>query len=75
MIGSQYLSQNQGIYFSHNTHDRQSLEKKRYAALSKWAEALESVHVAVVAKTASSGRGDTGLMGPEGFGLREDRWN
>jgi COP9 signalosome complex subunit 2 len=33
------------------------------------------VHVAVVAKTATSGgRGDTALMGPEGFGLREDRW-
>lgn len=54
---------------------KQSLEKKRYAALSKWTEALESVHAAVVAKTASSGRGDTAVMGPEGFGLREDRWN
>jgi COP9 signalosome complex subunit 2 len=58
----------------YNTYDRQSLEKKRYAALSRWTEALESVHIAVVAKTASSGRGDTTLM-PEGFGLREDRWN
>jgi COP9 signalosome complex subunit 2 len=57
------------------TYRRQSLEKKRYTALSKWTEALESLHVAVVAKTASSGRGDTGLMGPDSFSLREDRWN
>ncbi|RDB28770.1 COP9 signalosome complex subunit 2 [Hypsizygus marmoreus] len=36
---------------------KQSLEKKRYAALSKWTEALEAVHGSVVTKT-SSGRGD-----------------
>ncbi|KAG5340739.1 hypothetical protein C0989_000403 [Termitomyces sp. Mn162] len=33
---------------------KQSLEKKRYAALSKWTEALEGVHGAVVGKTSSS---------------------
>lgn len=54
---------------------KQSLEKKRYTALRKWTEALESLHGAVVAKTASSGRGDTAFMGPEAFGIREDRWN
>jgi COP9 signalosome complex subunit 2 len=52
------------------------LEKKRYAALSKWTDALESVHGAVVNKTTSSGRGgEPGLMGVEGFALREERWN
>ncbi|KAF9055883.1 PCI domain-containing protein [Panaeolus papilionaceus] len=54
---------------------KQSLEKKRYAALDKWTEALESVHGAVVGKTANSSRsGDPALMAAEGFGLREDRW-
>ncbi|KAG6878322.1 hypothetical protein C0993_008919 [Termitomyces sp. T159_Od127] len=33
---------------------RQSLEKKRYAALSKWTEALEGVHGAIVGKTSSN---------------------
>ncbi|KAJ7016849.1 PCI domain-containing protein [Mycena alexandri] len=42
---------------------KQSLEKKRYAALSKWTEALEGVHSAVV--------GDLGLGD---FSLREERW-
>ncbi|TFK77522.1 PCI-domain-containing protein [Pluteus cervinus] len=54
---------------------KQSLEKKRYAALKKWTEALESVHGVVVGKTASNGRGpDMGMLGPDSF-LREDRWN
>lgn len=54
---------------------RQSLEKKRYTALKKWTEALESVHGAVVAKTGSGGRGggEPGL-GTEGFSMREERW-
>lgn len=56
--------------------DRQSLEKKRYAALSNWTEALESVHGAVVGKTANTGRGgDPLLIGGDGFTLREDRWS
>jgi COP9 signalosome complex subunit 2 len=50
---------------------RQSLEKKRYAALNKWTEALESVHTAVVGKTATARGPDPGL---EGFGLREEMW-
>jgi len=55
---------------------KQSLEKKRYAALSKWTDALESVHGAVVGKTASSGRGpEPGIIGGEAFGLRDDRWS
>ncbi|KAG6874418.1 hypothetical protein C0995_015154 [Termitomyces sp. Mi166 len=33
---------------------RQSLEKKRYAALNKWTGVLEGVHGAVVGKTSSS---------------------
>jgi COP9 signalosome complex subunit 2 len=39
---------------------RQNLEKRRYAALEKWTEALESVHGAVVGKTGGSGRGGGG---------------
>lgn len=35
---------------------KQSLEKKRYAALSKWTEALEGVHGSVVSKTTNSAR-------------------
>ncbi|PPQ77002.1 hypothetical protein CVT25_014819 [Psilocybe cyanescens] len=55
---------------------KQSLEKKRYAALSKWTEALESVHGAVVSKTASTSRGpDPVLLGGEGFSVRDDRWS
>ncbi|TEB38684.1 PCI-domain-containing protein [Coprinellus micaceus] len=52
---------------------QQSLEKKRYAALSKWTEALEGVHSAVVGKTAASSRTDpSGLMGSDVF--MGDRW-
>lgn len=51
---------------------RQSLEKKRYAALSKWTEALEAVHAAVVSKTATGGRpGDPTMMGHE---MYQERW-
>ncbi|KAF8963876.1 PCI domain-containing protein [Flammula alnicola] len=56
---------------------KQSLEKKRYAALSKWTEALESVHGAVVGKTANTSRGpaEPGVLG-DNFGLRDsDRWS
>jgi COP9 signalosome complex subunit 2 len=53
---------------------KQSLERKRYAALSKWTEALEGVHSAVVGKLTPSGRGDP-TLGPETFSLREDRWS
>ncbi|KAJ7292889.1 PCI domain-containing protein [Mycena rebaudengoi] len=55
---------------------KQSLEKKRYAALNKWTEALESVHAAVVGKTAPSGRMGMGAgdIGMSDFGMREDRW-
>lgn len=41
---------------------RQSLEKKRYAALQKWTDALESVHGAVASKLAKGGP-DVGPMG------------
>ncbi|KAH6916655.1 PCI domain-containing protein [Coprinopsis sp. MPI-PUGE-AT-0042] len=50
---------------------QQSLEKKRYAALSKWTEALEGVHNAVVGKTAISSRADPGSMMGEPFMGRE----
>ncbi|KAF9654400.1 PCI-domain-containing protein [Thelephora ganbajun] len=40
---------------------QQSLEKRRYAALERWAEALEAVHSAVVAKNPSGAKGDPGL--------------
>jgi len=56
---------------------KQSLEKKRYAALRKWTEALEAVHSTVVGKTASIGRiADPGILGTEGLGMsiREERY-
>ncbi|EEB87381.1 hypothetical protein MPER_15278, partial [Moniliophthora perniciosa FA553] len=59
--------------FSH----RQSLEKKRYAALQKWTEALESAHSTVVGKTSPGSRGGdpTGMgMAADAFSMREDRW-
>ncbi|KAF8640396.1 hypothetical protein AX17_000065 [Amanita inopinata Kibby_2008] len=59
---------------------KQSLEKKRYAALSKWTDALEAVYGTVVGKTGSAGRGgEQGLLGPEAFGIglsvREERYS
>jgi COP9 signalosome complex subunit 2 len=53
---------------------KQSLEKKRYAALQKWTEALESVHAAVVAKTSVANRSGPDPMSPELFALREVGW-
>ncbi|KAJ6623092.1 PCI domain-containing protein [Mycena sp. CBHHK59/15] len=54
---------------------KQSLEKKRYAALNKWTEALEGVHAAVVGKTAPSGRSGPGADVLGDFGMRDDsRW-
>ncbi|EGO31099.1 hypothetical protein SERLADRAFT_364841 [Serpula lacrymans var. lacrymans S7.9] len=49
------------------------LEKKRYSALEKWTEALESVHSAVVAKTSTGGRADPTIgLPPEGYvGFRD----
>lgn len=40
---------------------KQSLEKKRYAALNKWTEALEAVHGAVVGKTSGGRMMDPGM--------------
>lgn len=40
---------------------QQSLEKRRYAALERWTESLETVHAAVVAKNPSGAKGDPGL--------------
>ena len=51
---------------------RQSLEKKRYAALNKWTEALEGVHGAVVSKTSLSGNRVEPIMPSETFG--RDTW-
>jgi len=43
---------------------KQSLEKKRYAALGRWTEALDAVHGGVIGKTAGvSNRQDTLLLG------------
>ncbi|KAK7063850.1 PCI domain-containing protein [Favolaschia claudopus] len=54
---------------------KQSLERKRYAALTKWTEALESVHGAVVGKTAPNGRGGPGGdIGLGDFGGLPERW-
>ena len=61
------------------TYIRQSLEKKRYAALERWTETLEGVHGAIVAKSGGStarGGPDAGMgmsLGPEGFGVA-DMW-
>ena len=47
---------------------RQNLEKRRYAALERWAEAVEGVYTAVTQKTSVGGRGETSLMNaPEAF--------
>ncbi|KAF9075030.1 PCI domain-containing protein [Rhodocollybia butyracea] len=56
---------------------KQSLEKKRYAALQKWTENLELVHEAVVGKTGTGGRGadSTMAMGMSDVYMREpERW-
>jgi hypothetical protein len=55
---------------------RQILEKKRYAALMKWTEALESVHSAVVSKIGGSINRVPESLSPEAFGFRdqEGRW-
>ena len=53
---------------------RQSLEKKRYAALQKWTETLESVHGAVVGKTAArQNEGAQMMMSGDPFSMREER--
>ncbi|OBZ68563.1 COP9 signalosome complex subunit 2 [Grifola frondosa] len=58
----------------------QSLEKKRYMALEKWSDTLESVHAAVVGKTTGRNADPTYGMGSESFsaamGLRDEgRWS
>ncbi|KAL1762546.1 PCI domain-containing protein [Schizophyllum commune] len=53
---------------------KQSLEKKRYAALQKWTETLESVHGAVVGKTAArQNEGAQMMMSGDPFSMREER--
>lgn len=45
--------------------DRQNLEKRRYAALEKWTEAIEGVHAAITQKASSGSRnGESSLMNP-----------
>jgi COP9 signalosome complex subunit 2 len=39
----------------------QSLEKRRYVALDKWTNALESVHAAIVGKNPSGGKVDPAI--------------
>jgi COP9 signalosome complex subunit 2 len=58
---------------AHTPTIRQSLEKKRYAALEKWTHAVEAVHGAVIAKTAS-GRQDLGPQEGIGGPMREPEW-
>ncbi|KAI0068030.1 PCI-domain-containing protein [Artomyces pyxidatus] len=57
---------------------KQSLEKKRYAALDKWTDALESVHSAVVGKNSGGGSslgGGRAVDFPEfGYDSRADRY-
>jgi len=45
---------------------QQSLAKRRYTALSKWTDALDSVHSSVLAKTVTHQRGPEGGMGMRG---------
>ena len=42
---------------------RQSLEKKRYDALDKWTNALESVHNAIIGKAQVGNRGTDTTFG------------
>ena len=53
---------------------RQALEKRRYNALDKWTEALESVHAVVISKNpgANRGPGDPGLGGGDPFSAYPD---
>ncbi|KAA1471383.1 PCI-domain-containing protein [Dentipellis sp. KUC8613] len=44
---------------------KQSLEKKRYKALDKWTEALESVHTAVIGKNSGGGGGAARMDYPD----------
>jgi COP9 signalosome complex subunit 2 len=55
---------------------KQSLEKKRYAALERWASVLEGVHGTVAGKLARGGPDmasalGMGLPAPEAFSMRE----
>lgn len=52
---------------------RQPLEKKRYTALQRWTEALESVHGAVVNKAPGANRGGSEQIGA-GDGYADARW-
>jgi len=56
---------------------KEVLERKRYSALEKWTEALESVHAAVVGKSPGSGGRPDGGMTLDPFQLRdiENRWD
>ncbi|KAL9716362.1 hypothetical protein Ac2012v2_000809 [Leucoagaricus gongylophorus] len=50
---------------------KQSLEKKRYAALQKWTDVLQIIQSGILTKTAVGGRpGDPTMMGE----LYQDRW-
>jgi COP9 signalosome complex subunit 2 len=53
---------------------RRDLEKKRYAALNRWTDSLQSVHGAVAGKLAKGGPDAPGM--PPEFGMREleGRW-
>ncbi|THH02349.1 hypothetical protein EW026_g501 [Hermanssonia centrifuga] len=58
---------------------KQVLEKRRYNALEKWTEALDSIHTAVVGKIPGSGRnaGDSAMHAAEMYsGMRDldSRW-
>lgn len=48
---------------------RQTLEKRRYAALEKWTEAIEGVYSAVAQKAATTNRGGDASIGPDIFGV------
>lgn len=53
------------------TKHSQHLEKRRYAALERWTEALEGVHSTVVNKVSGGRAGDGSMMGmpPEAFSI------
>jgi len=58
-------------------NSKQSLERKRYAALEKWTVALESVHNSVIGKNQSGNRGtDPSFTTTDPFSMRdiEGRW-
>lgn len=73
-LDSKYVHHSSSLYWLliNVFHSRQSLEKKRYSALQKWADGLQSIESGILTKTAAGGRpGDPAMMGE----MYQDRWS